>query len=449
MNELKFTSFEFTSEDAPSLIFEATDVDAVPSYTYATQISDSKPQDTAYMPTLYFVDIIDFIVPVNCPDKEVMGTAIEWYNELDIQLDIVNTHLAIDNDEFVFLKNIIGSRVDTNNGENTLTSLLENIQLFHSFYKIVKKFKPLCKEEKGPTKNAIRDTKNYEHPANSKGWSVVPKNDKESVVEGFDDSSKSSEIPFEIESNVLFSKGVMSSLCVVYNTLFNISIVIHVEEQCLKNILAIFTDFECVGTLHNITTGQCELLNNFFHKKEFTSRGDIDARFDAFKKLYLGSDSSEKETVVNEKEQVISAVQTLFLIDKEPVHRIKATELYQKISLFMKLEHFLDDTKKGSLNRRLASYLLEMGLVRKRFSDGIYYYGIRPKAVVASKPESFKEICERRQKEVEDVLKTTDAEKLAAIRKREEKREEDPIVRKINDLLTEYRDRRKTELDTS
>jgi hypothetical protein len=82
--------------------------------------------------------------------------------------------------------------------------------------------------------------------------------------------------------------------------------------------------------------------------------------------------STAKENHLNEKENVLSILKNDFIINDDPGCRMRAGELYEIITKYL-----VPDVIDGPIyRRRLQGYFMEAGLVKKRMSDGMYYYGI-------------------------------------------------------------------------
>jgi hypothetical protein len=166
---------------------------------------------------------------------------------------------------------------------------------------------------------------------------------------------------------------------VLYNLKFNKSLVINDpssnEVSFLKSV-----DFEKYGfvNLTNIETDNEDIyncINNNFNNVEFNSIVELN------EKLQLLSNNIDfilKNMKINmqyadEEKKVKNYIKYNYIVDNNVNNRMKASTLSD---IFIDNKICIDDQ---SFKVRLAKYLKEIGLEKKRYSDGIYYYGIRYK----------------------------------------------------------------------
>jgi hypothetical protein len=76
----------------------------------------------------------------------------------------------------------------------------------------------------------------------------------------------------------------------------------------------------------------------------------------------------------SEEQQVKKFLHSKYIIDDDINHKMKASILYDLIinSNVVKI----DNDKISGFRTRLSKYLKEIGLHKKRYNDGFYYYGI-------------------------------------------------------------------------
>ena len=78
-----------------------------------------------------------------------------------------------------------------------------------------------------------------------------------------------------------------------------------------------------------------------------------------------------------EEAQIHEYLKYQYIINDDVNNKIKFTDLYNIILNTLTLS--IDKTKVNGLKNRLSTYLKNLGLIKKRYSDGYYYYGIRLK----------------------------------------------------------------------
>jgi hypothetical protein len=114
-----------------------------------------------------------------------------------------------------------------------------------------------------------------------------------------------------------------------------------------------------------------------------------------------------KQTPVSEKNKVVSYIQTNYVIldNVEPEYRMRAQDIAEELEKSLHIEN------DQSFRIRLAGYLVEAGLKKKRFSNGFYYYGIKNKFNPPSKDDITKmdldALLKARETEAETSLKNT------------------------------------------
>ena len=142
--------------------------------------------------------------------------------------------------------------------------------------------------------------------------------------------------------------------------------------------------------LFGITTNNKDLFK--FIEREFNNVHFNDVE-EVNKKLLVTSqyiDFSNKHNDSNniassEENQVKKFLNSKYTIDDDVNHKMKASTLYDIIinSKIVKIEN----EKISGFRTRLSKYLKDIGLQKKRYNDGFYYYGI------VEKPNKFTAVC--------------------------------------------------------
>jgi hypothetical protein len=134
-----------------------------------------------------------------------------------------------------------------------------------------------------------------------------------------------------------------------------------------SDIPANFQDFSLVKEfLPSMSADTRKAFDNIFHKKSFQSVYEIEEKIKAFENLYNISN------VKTEKAKVKEYFDTYYLISNEVEKRIKANDLYKEVINNLCIPY----DNAALFKKRLAGYLIEFSLQKKRFSDAYYYYGL-------------------------------------------------------------------------
>ena len=82
-----------------------------------------------------------------------------------------------------------------------------------------------------------------------------------------------------------------------------------------------------------------------------------------FKKLYKIDNSLKRD--------VKTFILTNYTITDNINDKMKAIDLFNEIYKFLRIE------EKINIRNKLTNFLLDIGLKKKRYNDGIYYYGLQ------------------------------------------------------------------------
>ena len=202
---------------------------------------------------------------------------------------------------------------------------------------------------------------------------------------------------------------------IVYNTLYNICLIIDEHSNVMDKIVKQFPEFKVIDKFNDMTSEDNINFVNFFHCKMFKSVEDIEKKIESFKNLY---DIKNTNLTVNgkeytEKEEILTIIDKEYEQNTNPADKIKATDIYNTINnCILNNKHYGNEL---AFRKRVSGYLIDLGLTRKRFGDGIYYYGLVKKD---STSLSIDDVMKRRETEyIADMPKCSTIAKLDARKK--------------------------------
>ena len=193
-------------------------------------------------------------------------------------------------------------------------------------------------------------------------------------------------------------------------------LVVLVDTKTLKTIVlinpsktakAVYTDYPEFGfiLLFEVTTSSLAIqkhIEETYNKHIFTDVEEINAMVSSTGKYLVFANKNEEIASMDEANSVKKFFETYYLIDNEPEHRIKAQELCDIVSGSNMVYATI---KRTGFRNRLSNYLKEIGLQKKRYNDGYYYYGLVRNSCYM--PDSLRrryEVISNRTKEEEDAL---------------------------------------------
>ena len=103
-------------------------------------------------------------------------------------------------------------------------------------------------------------------------------------------------------------------------------------------------------------------LISLFHKKYFDDEKSLIDKINLFKELFNIDDTLKRD--------VKTFISCNYNITNDINNKMKASELFNEIYKFLKIE------EKINIRNKLTNFLLDIGLKKKRYNDGIYYYGL-------------------------------------------------------------------------
>lgn len=393
----------------------------------ATYINENKINLSLASPAkLMIIDTVDYYIMSIDRTKSsntyfkandnTFSKVCKLYEEMDIPIDILETPFKVTTEEFEMITNICGKNIPISKEsyivfspepELTFQSLLIDLSKIIEFSKIQlfwnKRKQPIIDRNNVSTRidkeneltNGSDGFKDDNNKSAFKRQFILPNvnnsEDVETTVEAFSDPDCIYKLVNE-KDNITNTEDInYLPTYIIYNNLYNTSLVINENADTIKLIENDFPEFTVVDKLMDLSDNNSLNIHNFFHKKMFDSIEDIKSKIESFRVLYSIKDDSNLFKDYTEKEEVIMIINRLYDQNTNPSDKIKATELYSRI------EHLSKPENQGNLafRKRVARYLIEIGLTRKRVSDGIYYYGLVYKNIFTA--DSIEDLEEKRK----------------------------------------------------
>jgi hypothetical protein len=207
-------------------------------------------------------------------------------------------------------------------------------------------------------------------------------------------------------------KNKTECIYVLINDKFLQTLTIKNPDQSIAYILKNHPEFGFVK-LFNFSTGNNDIIN--FIEREFNKATFNDSE-EVNKKILVTSqyiDFANKQNDSNilassEENQVKKFLNSKYTINDDVNNKMKASTLYDIIinSKAVKIEN----DKVAGFRTRLSKYLKDLGLQKKRYNDGFYYYGIVDKEQHFNECYEYKKLdidyCYEIYRKREEELKT-------------------------------------------
>lgn len=210
-------------------------------------------------------------------------------------------------------------------------------------------------------------------------------------------------------------KRKSESICVIINDKFLQTLTIKNPDQDIGYILKNHSEFGFVK-LFNFSTFNNDIIN--FIEREFNNVNfnDVD---EVNKKILVTSqyiDFANKQNdsnnlALSEENQVKKFLNSKYVVNDDINYKMKASTLYDIIINSRAIK--IDNDKMAGFRTRLSKYLKDLGLQKKRYNDGFYYYGIvekQPDFIDKEKShftwDSYDTFCKRREEEQKTYFNT-------------------------------------------
>jgi len=160
-----------------------------------------------------------------------------------------------------------------------------------------------------------------------------------------------------------------NSYCILYNQDNECSLVCNYTQK-IRGISDEFGDFIILREYNNIPEKSVGLLKELIHNNMYCEKISIEKKLVAFESLYDVEKINQQE---DEKSLIIFYIKQNYIISDDVNKRIKVSVLLEEVETELKISN-------TNLKYNFANYLYDIGLQKKRYSDGMYLYGIESKA---------------------------------------------------------------------
>jgi hypothetical protein len=195
-----------------------------------------------------------------------------------------------------------------------------------------------------------------------------------------------------------FDKNKKRSYYVLYNTVYE-AVLICEKDYRIAQCVEEFKEFKLIREYDDLLDTTFNKIQEYFTKDIYCTEEMLVKKLDAFENLY---DISQKCPLEKEKRLILYYINSNYHISNNVEKRIKVSLLQENVQKELRINDV-------NLKYRFASILSECGLQKKRYSDGMYIYGIEPKSEmkVVDKEEirhlSINSIVEKRKKEIAEL----------------------------------------------
>jgi hypothetical protein len=192
----------------------------------------------------------------------------------------------------------------------------------------------------------------------------------------FGSTSLSIEIPLvQEEEEVVVETTVKESVIVIFNEMFLQTLVLMNPTEEQETFLEKHPEFGFQKLFAYQTHNKkiVDYLQESFHKCNFNSIEEINTTLQRVSQ-FIEITAEQSNTLEKEEKTVKSFLNRNFTFDTDLNHKMKASTLFDLI--LASKECKIEEKNASGFKNRLSRYLKEMGLQKKRYNDGFYYYGI-------------------------------------------------------------------------
>lgn len=193
----------------------------------------------------------------------------------------------------------------------------------------------------------------------------------------FASTALSIEVPLneEVEEAVAELTTLKESVIVIFNEMFLQTLVLMNPTEEQETFLEKHPEFgfQKLFAFQTHNKKIVDYLQELFHKCNFNSIEEINTTLQRVSQ-FIEVTAEQNNTLGEEEKTVKSFLNSNFTFDTDLNHKMKASTLFDII--VASKECNIKEKNASGFKNRLSRYLKEVGLQKKRYNDGFYYYGI-------------------------------------------------------------------------
>ncbi len=176
--------------------------------------------------------------------------------------------------------------------------------------------------------------------------------------------------------DTLLSKPVNTPTYYIYVNTHTFSTFVSTQNNFIK-VFDIYVEygFQLLTSYTTNNNDIVQFIQTMFNKKTFENKEEIESKLLTTEKyIKFCEETMLKQDETSEYDIVKNYVNHLYeIVTNNSEHKLKATEIFE---IFEKKQEYLGLKVDTNFRNRLSKYLIDMGLQKKRFSDGYYYFGL-------------------------------------------------------------------------
>lgn len=317
---------------------------------------------------------------------DLVDTLTELYRKIGV-VNRINTEYEVTEDEKNIIMSLIGEDMniqctDDDQTIKTIGNIISTTKVLHSLISEVKTI-----SQEGTKKNVSNVFTNVSEVKSAILRSQISTTQSELAsyfsqasinhdtinktnfddIEGFGDNGQYSYLVNEVLKE--FDEKLKKSYYVLYNDVYE-AVLICVKTESIAKCVKEFKDFKLIREYDDLMDVTFNKIEEYFSKNVYCTEEMLIKKLDAFESLY---DIDKKCPLEKEKRLILYYINSNYIVSKNVDKRIKVSTLLENVQKELKI-------KDMNLKYRFASILAEIGLQKKRYSDGMYIYGIEPKS---------------------------------------------------------------------